>query len=103
MVVCNYQKYFIGQCIYFFQCIKDTINEKKYSDCIVAVTLIACKDEKNIGSKEGNEEVAKTSEAPASLASASSDLPKFSTSDVKKFEEEQSASINESTETAKSE
>ena len=102
MVVCNYQKYFIGQCIYFFQCIKDTINEKKYSDCIVAVTLTSCKDEKKVEPTTGTEEVAKSAEASAFKASASSDLPKFSTPEVQKFADEYSAFINESIDAAKS-
>lgn len=62
--------------------------KKNIPIAIVAVTLIACKDEEKIESTKGTEEVAKTSEAAASTANASSDLPKFSTPDVKKFEEE---------------
>ena len=69
---------------------------------IVAVTLTSCKDEKKVEPTTGTEEVAKSAEASAFKASASSDLPKFSTPEVQKFAEEYSAFINESTDAAKS-
>lgn len=69
---------------------------------IVAVTLTSCKDEKKVEPTTGTEEVAKSAEASAFKASASSDLPKFSTPEVQKFADEYSAFINESIDAAKS-